>query len=42
MRMFMRKFANTVEETEQQLKDIEQDFWQLTKYQLKDVATFKE
>ena len=34
------KFANTVEETEQQLKDIEQDFWQLTKYQLKDVATF--
>ena len=36
------KFANTVEETEQQLKDIEQDFWQLTKYQLKDVATFKD
>lgn len=34
------KFANTVEKTQQQLQDIEQDFWQLTRYQLKDVATF--
>lgn len=36
------KFANTVEETQQQLQDIEQDFWQLTQYQLKNVAIFND